>query len=236
MRQRVIGVVFGMALLAACGGDDTASTAADPADPGTSSTTEVGAEAEERVASMWTSLVVEPSGERGRVTEVIEYDFSTNERHGIYREIDDLDPNADITVSSPTAPDEVEITETEFGVRIQIGDPDETITGVHSYTISYPLRLDDRRPIVWDAVGTAWSVPIDAAEVHLTGSTAWVDTDCRSGPDDDVESCDSLEQPEPGHLVAGQSGVEPGVGMTIGAARGEPLSAAPDPPEAPSPG
>ena len=233
MRRAIVGVVFGLLVLTGCGGDDDVATStAEPTT--TSSQPEEGATAEEHVVSMWTSLELPPKGDKARVTEVIEYDFGTDERHGIYREVDDLDPDADITVSSPTAPDELLVTETEFGAKIRIGDPDETITGVHSYTISYPLLIDDRRPLVWDAVGTGWAVPIDEAEIHVTGPSAWVDTECRSGPDGAVESCDSLDQPEPGHLVAGQAGLEPGTGVSVGATRGDPLDAPPDPPVPPS--
>ena len=73
---------------------------------------------------------------RASVTEVIDYDFGAgNDRHGIFRVVPGL-LEGRVTVSSPTAPDDVDI----VGSRIRIGDPDVTVTGTHRYTISY--RLD----------------------------------------------------------------------------------------------
>jgi uncharacterized protein (TIGR04222 family) len=49
--------------------------------------------------------------------------------------------------------------------RIKIGDPDTTITGVHTYDITFRARgvynaFPDHDELVWNAVSTGWTVPI----------------------------------------------------------------------------
>lgn len=101
------------------------------------------------------------------VTETIEVDFGTLDKHGIFRDIpvrfevppepwyelpEDTDPGAllraidisDIRVSSETAPDEVELTRPGptggTHLRIRIGDPDRTVSGRHTYVIGYRVE------------------------------------------------------------------------------------------------
>ncbi len=49
--------------------------------------------------------------------------------------------------------------------RIKIGDPDETISGAHDYTIVYRVSaamngFPDHDELYWNAIGTEWSAPI----------------------------------------------------------------------------
>ncbi len=159
------------------------------------------------------------------VTEVIDYDFGTARRHGIYRDIPDVDPAAAIEVSSPTAPDPVETGVGTLGeTTLKIGSPFETITGRHRYVIGYGLerpavQRDGR--IAWDAVGFGWTVPIDEVEVHLVGDHGLGSPTCTYGRTWDERSC-TVTEVEPGHLVATVDRLEPGEGMTIEAVvRGE---------------
>ncbi len=54
--------------------------------------------------------------------------------------------------------------------EIKIGDPDTTITGVHTYTIVYTVGaalngFADHDELYWNAIGDEWDVPIDQASV-----------------------------------------------------------------------
>ena len=110
------------------------------------------------------------------VTETIVYDFGTTERHGILRDIptrfhyDDTHDRVyrlrDVEVSSQTAPDDLAREDGPGGTtRLRIGDADRTITGEHTYVISYRLEgslnaFDDHVELYWNAIGTEWPVRI----------------------------------------------------------------------------
>ncbi len=100
-------------------------------------------------------MTVEPSGAALLVHETIVYDFGTlPERHGIYRDLiarvdypdkpgyDRVYPLTILSVhGSAGTPDQYTEEEYTSGdvtyARIKIGDPDQTITGVHTYDITY---------------------------------------------------------------------------------------------------
>ena len=51
---------------------------------------------------------------------------------------------------------------------LRIGDPDRTVTGPHTYRISYTVaaattRFGDHDELYWNAVGPDWSVPVQAS-------------------------------------------------------------------------
>jgi len=184
----------------------------------------------ERVARMWVGATL--SEEAAAVTEVIDYDFGVQSRHGIYRTIPGLDVDAPVAVSSPTAPDGIhqrrrDLSGNEPGVRLQIGDPDRTVTGTHRYRIDYEhTGLHDGGRLAWDAVGTAWEVGIGEVEVHVVAPWSFEDLQCSRGRSGDRGGCE-LTQPEPGHLVAALDDLPSGHGVTIYAQRGDDLAAAP---------
>ena len=57
----------------------------------------------EQVARMWVGAEVRPDGS-ARITEVIDYDFASRQRHGIYRDVPGLDPADPVRVDSDSAP------------------------------------------------------------------------------------------------------------------------------------
>lgn len=120
---------------------------------------------------------------KARTVETIVYDFGGMYHHGIYRDIpvDYKDGSTNyylnfdlISVTDENNKKLETKTSTENGVkRIRIGDPDKTITGVHTYVISYTLS-----PIVLEKNGSAflnldvlgeWTIPIGGvtAKVEL---------------------------------------------------------------------
>jgi hypothetical protein len=51
-------------------------------------------------------------------------------------------------------------------ISIKIGNPDQTVTGAHWYTITYLVRgslnaFADHDELYWNVVGNQWEVPID---------------------------------------------------------------------------
>lgn len=147
------------------------------------------------------------------ITERILYDFGTEKRHGIYREIPSVSftgydrRNYGIQVHSVTDENRNPYRYEKSGattVSIKIGDPNKKITGAHWYVITYSAgsavtgygAYDE---LYWDITGNEWQVPILLADatVHIpTGSSeqqngAWcytgaygsTDTDCTAKVD-----------------------------------------------------
>ena len=95
------------------------------------------------------------------ITEVIDYDFgNAQNKHGIFRDVPGLSPDARIQVTSPDAPADLAIEQAPFdspsfpATRLRIGNPDETVSGRHRYVITYDLDdLMRGDALSWDAVG-----------------------------------------------------------------------------------
>ncbi len=187
----------------------------------------------ERMGAYWASASVDADGV-AEVTEVLDYDFGVEDRHGIFRDVPLLDPNAPIEVESPTAPDQFVIERNGIETRIRIGDPNATISGRHRYRIDYPIGigLEDGR-ISWDAVGTGWPVSISDIEVHLATAQELTDLQCSQGLAGSWDPC-SVSQPEPGHLVVTVDKLDSFEGVTITATPAGALAAAPQLPTPPT--
>lgn len=137
----------------------------------------MAAEPGEEIRSFASDITVAADGSI-LVSERIEYDFPS-QRHGIYRDIPTRyeDENggrfvipvkvASVGYGNGTAvPYGIE--SNSYGVRVKIGDPNRTITGVHTYVIVYSARgalryYQDHDELYWNVTGTAWQVPIRRA-------------------------------------------------------------------------
>jgi hypothetical protein len=102
------------------------------------------------------------------VKETIVYDFGTLQRHGIFRDIpvrvdyptkkgyDRVYPLDVVSVKGSEGTPDGYTTELDGNnERIKIGDPDRTITGVHTYEITYRMRgvlngFSDHDELVWE--------------------------------------------------------------------------------------
>lgn len=121
-----------------------------------------------------------------KVIETIVYDFADNFRHGIYRDIpiDYRDGNDTYYLNFKFGgvwdergiPLQTELSTENGNKRIRIGDPDTTITGVHTYRIEYSLlpivtNRDGTPFLNLDIIGQGWQVPISdiSAKVTLEG-------------------------------------------------------------------
>lgn len=124
-------------------------------------------------------VVVSAAGDSGvRITETIDQDFGSENRHGPQLTVpQDFGTPTDITASSDTAPDDVHVDEyydSRFGgerTRIRVGDPDETVSGQHRYTISFvlPTARFASPTFALDAVGAESDFPIEDITVVFNG-------------------------------------------------------------------
>ena len=166
------------------------------------------------------------------VVERIDYDFGVTEHHGIFRDIpaiftyddrfDRVYPiDVDSVEGSPGTPDRFKVETSGSTFRIQIGDPKKTITGRHTYTITYHVRgalngFADHDELYWNAVGPGWTVPIGPITVKVTAPGPIGDrVTCFAGPVRSSLTCAS-------HKVKGSvatfrqpGGIGPGEALTV---------------------
>jgi hypothetical protein len=181
----------------------------------------------ERVTGLWAGAEISDDG-GARVTEVIDYGFGGESRHGIFRDVPGLSPEAAVTVSSATAPDQVELVGMGSQTRIRIGDPDRTVGGRHRYRLQYPLTgLAPNGKVAWDAVGTGWPVDLSRIEIHLVAPFEFTAPSCVQGQAGSRQPCE-VTAPEPGHLVIRIDELGAGKGATLYASAGRPLAGAPN--------
>lgn len=168
------------------------------------------------------------------VEETIVYDFGEEERHGIFRTIPTEhsqesprwfgDRVIEVEVQSvsmdqqsvPFSLDE------EFGeLNIKIGDPDRTISGVHTYTIEYRVRgalyyYDSGEvELYWNATGNSWEVPIESAvaRVHNEDGIATGAAHCYFGGYGADNECQVNQDSD--HVTFGSVRLSAGEGLTI---------------------
>lgn len=116
------------------------------------------------------------------VSESITVDFGSLEKHGIFRDIpyvykgDGGNTYTEITplsVRQDTEEAKYEFTRQGDYVRFKIGDPDETISGTHTYTLRYEVKgvlrsFDTYDELYWNVTGNYWEVPIRRASATVT--------------------------------------------------------------------
>ena len=151
---------------------------------------------DERIVSYFTDTTIARSGE-ARVKEVIQYDLGATSHHGIYRDIPVSYHDGDkwyypqlknISVLQDNEVAKFSQSSEQGNMRIKIGDPDRTLSGVHTYTISYTLapivmQRSGKPFLNFDAVGTGWQVPIENASIiiRLEGGEKFIDPVCFAG-------------------------------------------------------
>lgn len=220
----------------------------------------------ERVAHLWTTAVITTATAdsettagtaAAQISEVIDYDFASSARHGIFREIPGLAPGAPVSVTSETAPDAILLTPTGSSTRIRVGDPQRTINGRHRYRIAYPLNTlvvgpstgaptNSTNPpnptslsavgsptVAWNVVGTSWEVPIETVAAHVVAPFQLLAPRCVKGAFGSTDTC-QFETVAPGHLRLSVKDLAPGEGVTVYATVGSALRTAPPTPAAPT--
>ncbi|MFC9536819.1 DUF2207 domain-containing protein [Streptomyces sp. NPDC056975] len=179
----------------------------------------------ERVTGLWASAQVSRSGD-ARVTEVIDYDFGTGleDKHGIYRDVPGLSPEAEVSVTSASAPVPYELIDMGSQTRIRIGDPTLAVHGLHRYRIRY--HLDDVAPhgkLAWDAVGAGWRVELSHVEIHVAAPFELGGARCVQGATGSRQKC-AVSGGAPGSLTVELDRLGAGKGATLYADAGRRLT------------
>ncbi len=181
-----------------------------------------------------------------RVTEVIAYDFGSSPHHGIFRDVptreaydDRYDRVYPLHVESVEATGgasaDYEVSQEPGGItRIKIGDPDETITGVHTYTIVYTVEaamngFRDHDELYWNAIGAYWEVPVETATATVSAPAPITDITCYAGPVSSTAPCDKARILEDGTARFRQSNLFPFEAFTVVAALPKGVVAEPQP-------
>lgn len=111
------------------------------------------------------------------IEEKVDYDFEDAYRHGIYREIPFTKKNSDgkeyeLTVTVESVKDE-KGTAYHYSnswvnnrLKVQIGDANRTITGLHTYIIRYIVSgaityYSDHDELYWNSTGNEWPASMD---------------------------------------------------------------------------
>ncbi len=153
----------------------------------------------EKIQTFESDIVISPKNE-AVVTEKIQYDFEGAEkRHGIYRDIPRIYTTTEFCNSNPqidpasctkevlhpirvlsvtddagaSQPFTLEESTREW-VRIKIGDPDKTISGTHTYVITYTFsvpvikdKTTNQMLFAWDVTGDGWGVPMQQVSARV---------------------------------------------------------------------
>jgi uncharacterized membrane protein YgcG len=152
-------------------------------------------------------------------TETISYDFGTEQRHGIFRDLVTYDelPSGDsryygVSVESVTQdgqPATYETSENGRYLEVKIGDANTLISGPHVYVIRYTVRNGLRSinaqdvaggslpagvakgdvEMYWDLIGDAWQVPISKAGGTITGPADALSASCYWGATGSRATC-----------------------------------------------
>lgn len=170
------------------------------------------------------------------VTESITYDFGGQRRRGIKRflptrfpyeppdgatgRFERLTPISEVRVTSPTgAPAELQVTEENGWTEIRIGDPDRTITGIHTYLIRYTIRgvynrFPDHDELYWNVTGDRWEVPMGSVSARVSSPAPIDRQTCFAGPTGSTTPCD--EGTADGSVATfRQSDLRAGSGLTV---------------------
>ncbi|MBW3654354.1 MAG: DUF2207 domain-containing protein [Actinobacteria bacterium] len=164
----------------------------------------------ERITDYDVELVVEDDGDL-LVEETVVYDFGPFRRRGIFRDLpvrgryDDVREGFDrifpldvlsVSASAGTPAGYQVLTENDTA-RIRIGDPNRTISGRHTYRITYRMRgvlngFEDHDELFWNVVGAGWDVPIEQATARVEVPGPVGEIACFAGPVRSTSPCDEL--------------------------------------------
>lgn len=189
----------------------------------------------ESIADYRVDMVVATDGS-ATITEKIEYDFGSNDKHGLYRYIpysaklpNGRYYNYDFSLTSIERDgfqekySESSASRSRSGQNwaLKIGDSKKTLSGLHTYTIAYRVdrvvqRDDAGDYINWDMIGTEWEVPIRQAKVTITlpgDIAAQPGARCYLGEQGSTRTCDVATLPQ--GVTSTISNLKPYEGVTL---------------------
>ena len=183
----------------------------------------------ERIVSYDARIAIQSDGSI-LVAEQVTYDFGSDLRHGIFRVIpvrlryngsyDRIYPVEVRSVYTDNAGDEYTVESNGGAVGIRIGDSNGTVTGVHTYWLTYLARgglngFADHDELYWNAVGNRWDVPIDQATVRVSAPVAVTRAACFAGPPGSTGPCEQAVVFTDGVAQFSQAQIGPGEGLTV---------------------
>ncbi len=153
------------------------------------------------------------------------------ERHGILREIpvrlrydETHDREYPLEVESVAATggasNKYELEDAGGGnLRIRIGDADRTIQGEYTYVITYRIEgglnaFTDHDELYWNAIGTAWQIPINAPVIRVHTPAAPTEIACFAGPSGSARPCQTAAIEGNGATFSHRS-LAPAEGLTV---------------------
>jgi len=138
-------------------------------------------------------IVVAPAGADGlRITELVDDDFGTTERHGYQRLIpNNFGEPQDVVATAPHASDDLSVTNEGFNTRIRIGDANITYTGQHRYVLEYtlPNAQISLGKLALNISDDQTELETGRLEVVVTGFEL-TDPTCNTGDFGDVGGCE----------------------------------------------
>jgi uncharacterized membrane protein YgcG len=192
-----------------------------------------GGAAAERIRDFQSEVRLDRDGSF-EVAERIVYDFGSEQRHGITRDIPvrygrgaAADYRIDLEVESVTdargAARAYDLSRQGPDRRIRIGSPSRTVTGVQEYRIRYRVRrgllwFRDHDELYWNVTGSEWKVPIDAAAVRVElpgGEDRGVRFVCFTGRLGSSETACGGETEQGAVAVAAERQLAAGEGLTV---------------------
>ena len=101
---------------------------------------------------------------QAHITEKIDVVFMKSS-HGIYREI----PHKDAKIKNISVSERNSIKDNGDVTNIKIGNPNRTVIGEHSYTISYDYNyFDNKNEFYHNIIGTDWNTTIEHVDFSIT--------------------------------------------------------------------
>jgi len=194
----------------------------------------------EKITHFAVNVTVEQSGELA-ITETIEYDFETQSKHGIFRDIPFTIKRAsqltDLGLHDFSVRLDDDMVEwkqsTERSnltgeiIRLKIGSANTFVTGKHLYTLHYRVKKgvlpafqnEANDAIRWNIVGTGWQIPIHNIKANfflpLTLSQQNSTVATFTGDYGSTNSGATYTWLSPNHLEASVSSLQPHEGATV---------------------
>ncbi len=172
------------------------------------------------------------------VTENITY-FFDQARHGIFRNIPykykarggNFELGVEVLGVTSGQGVEVPYSKSKSGgyVKLKIGDPDQTVTGLQTYSITYSVTnavnfFTDHDELYWNVTGNEWEVPISSSSAHVvmpTSSEEGITTACFTGVlgsqavNCSVDKDPAIENMQAARTFTTLGGLSPKEGLTI---------------------
>ncbi|MCL4354230.1 DUF2207 domain-containing protein [Patescibacteria group bacterium] len=162
------------------------------------------------------------------IIESITYDFGSNDRHGIFREIP-LSGNSntiDIKVEKVLRDElsEQYSVSSNKDISIKIGNPNKTINGLHKYTIFYKVgnsitHFKDHDELYWNVTGNGWPAPIQTVttKISFSSPSAIIKIDCFTGYSGSTEKLCQIEDENGAKIISAKNlSTEQGLTIVIG--------------------